>query len=417
MRLGAAQRNHAGLLRAFEVFDRNHDQQREQLMAALPPELAGFQGDRLVRGWRRLGDSIMPVSWKASGRATAAVLGAAACIALVAVLFVSGGKQGAFAAAIEQFHKAQTIVCRVASPMPVAVGGLKIQQTGKLYVSAEHGARFENYGNGFLTNIHYTPFEGPTIVVNPPARNYMVIDVQAAGDDARASARPDEFIRALQELSAEADRELGLRTIEGVEAEGYEISGRTLGLGSLPDARSELWVDSSTFLPVRYVTEVPGFEPGTTFTLVYDRFEWDTSLDPQLFQPDIPDDYTRLDARMPVPDEATLITGLAKFAELTGKYPTRMDMTGVVGELMSGIASHTADGEELDREALVQESLEIGAGCAFYQKLANDGRDPEYFGATVQPGDAGVVLLRWKLDEDQWRVVYGDLATETVPVD
>ena len=124
------------------------------------------------------------------------------------------------------------------------------------------------------------------IVANPPARNYMVIDMQAASDDARTGLNPDEFIRALQKLSAEADHELGSTTIDGSDALGYEIGGRTLGLGIDPDARSELWVDSRTSLPVRYVAEVPGFEAGKTFTLVYDRFEWDTPLDPRLFEPE-----------------------------------------------------------------------------------------------------------------------------------
>ena len=67
-RLGAARRNHAGLLRAFEVFDHNHDRLREQLMAALPSEavceqpsvLSGLRtrptapADWFAGGWRRL---------------------------------------------------------------------------------------------------------------------------------------------------------------------------------------------------------------------------------------------------------------------------------------------------------------------------------------------------------------------------
>jgi len=52
--------------------------------------------------------------------------------------------------------------------------------------------------------------------------------------------------------------------------------------------------------------------------------------------------------------------------------------------------------------------------AAFYKKLAREQRDPEYFGATVKPGDAEAILLRWKLDDGRYRVVYGDLRAETV---
>ena len=91
--LGQARQDHAGLLRAFEVFDRNHDQQREQLVAALPPEPVRLRAGRLVRGSRRIGGSIMSIDWKISSRATAAVLAVAACLTLAVLFFISGEGQ------------------------------------------------------------------------------------------------------------------------------------------------------------------------------------------------------------------------------------------------------------------------------------------------------------------------------------
>ncbi len=58
--------------------------------------------------------------------------------------------------------------------------------------------------------------------------------------------------------------------------------------------------------------------------------------------------------------------------------------------------------------------LKASIVAAFYQKLANEQRDPEYFGATVKPGDKEAELLRWKLDDGRYRVIYGDLRAETV---
>jgi hypothetical protein len=53
----------------------------------------------------------------------------------------------------------------------------------------------------------------------------------------------------------------------------------------------------------------------------------------------------------------------------------------------------------------------------FYRQLLVEDHQPEYFGATVNPGDSDAVLMRWKLDDNQMRVVYGDLRVETVPLD
>ena len=52
--------------------------------------------------------------------------------------------------------------------------------------------------------------------------------------------------------------------------------------------------------------------------------------------------------------------------------------------------------------------------AGFYQKLVDEQREPEYFGATVEPGDSEAILLKWKLDDGRYRVIYGDLRAETV---
>jgi len=50
----------------------------------------------------------------------------------------------------------------------------------------------------------------------------------------------------------------------------------------------------------------------------------------------------------------------------------------------------------------------------FYRQLLVEDREPDYFGATVKPGDADAVLMRWKLEGGSTRVVYGDLRVETL---
>ncbi len=409
----AARRAHFERIRMYDQFDRGHDELREQLIAALPAEPGRSRADWLVRGWRRFGDVVMSTTQRHKARGVAAVLAVAACVALVVSLLVPDRGKSAFAAAIEQFHKAKTIVCRVSSPEPIEVFGMKFEPTGKTYISAEYGSRGELYANGMLVSLTFTPPEGPMTVINLPGRTYMIVDMNRVNSTTQRQDHLDTFLRLLQRTGAQANRELGSANIDGVEAVGYEISGKTETPGTITGTRAELWVDPKTGLPVRYLVEIPGLKAGQTLSMVYDQFEWDTPLDPKLFQPDIPADYTRLDTAMPAMDETALINGLTRFSDLTGKYPKELSMGRVIGELMVTLGAKGSD-EQPDKQALAQQSLEIGAACVFYEKLKAEGGTPEYHGKKVKPGQADAVLVRWKLPDGQWRVVYGDLRVETV---
>jgi hypothetical protein len=50
----------------------------------------------------------------------------------------------------------------------------------------------------------------------------------------------------------------------------------------------------------------------------------------------------------------------------------------------------------------------------FYGLLQWDNKDPAYYGKTVTPKDADKVLMRWKVSDSEYRVIYGDLHAETV---
>ena len=417
-----ARRSHLDRIRMYDQLDRGHDSLREQLMAALPPQPARSRADRFVRGWRHTGDFVMSIKHKVGARATIGLVSAAACIGFVVLLMTFAGGRSAFAAAIEQFHRAKTIVCRVSTTTPVPGGAMTFQQTGKLYFSAEYGSRLEMLTNGVTMIIQYTPLQGPTTCVTPLSGTYTATDTQALDQGTHRGDDPDAFILALSQLKGQASRELGRKNLDGVETLGYEIAGQMLGLGSGAGLRSELWVDAKTYLPVRYVAEMP--MPGVSgiCQMVYDQFEWDTPLDPKLFVPEIPAEYTRLDAKAPVADEAALIKGLGNYAELVGKYPPTMDTSSIVTDLSAAlgarISSALARGEKApDQQAMMQKAVEIASGIRFYQTLIGEGHSPEYFGKTVQPGQADAVLLRWKLADGRWRVIYGDLRVAMLPTE
>jgi hypothetical protein len=50
----------------------------------------------------------------------------------------------------------------------------------------------------------------------------------------------------------------------------------------------------------------------------------------------------------------------------------------------------------------------------FYMALVEDKKEPVYYGQTVGPDDVEAILLRWKISDDQYRVIFGDLSALTV---
>jgi len=50
----------------------------------------------------------------------------------------------------------------------------------------------------------------------------------------------------------------------------------------------------------------------------------------------------------------------------------------------------------------------------FYVGLIEGRKDPAYYGKTVTPEDADRALMRWKVSDNEFRVIFGDLHPETV---
>jgi len=134
-------------------------------------------------------------------------------------------------------------------------------------------------------------------------------------------------------------------------------------------------------------------------------------------------------------DQRMALVGTEGFREFLHGYPEDLDASAVLrlsviapnvsrGRVIAARA--TGDAEAIARaeeeakellEELIEVTRQMGAPVMFHSRLLAEGREPEYFGATVRPGDSEAVLMRWKLDERHMRVVYGDLRTETVAID
>ncbi len=416
-RFQESRRGHVELMRTYEAMDHDHDALREQLMAGLPagepqPVSAGWA----ARRWRRLGDIAMnsPTTRRAAG-----LLSAAAIIVIVCSFFWSHGNGTAFATVIERLQQTKTVVCRLTTE--ITGGTMELTTKGKLHLSADHGVRVDLMMGGQSPIIHYHPLDGPAIVVVPPTKTYMVMEVPDDAEHAPESRQPDGLVRQLLELTDDASESLGSEVLEGRQVEGFAIAGHTLGLDDAT-AAARLYVDTQTWLPVRYVVEMPGPEAGSRLTVVHDQFEWDVPLEAMLFEPQIPEDYTAVDLKLPAKSEETLLEGLQVYATLAdGTYPSSLDPVRLPGELVAIFAKRKAASEaKLDSgspafKELSQKLMVVVAAGNFYQQLVREGHEPEYFGEEVTADDADAVLLRWHQDDEYDRVVYGDLRIATVP--
>ncbi len=477
VRYEEAGRAHRRRVQMYEAFDRDHDDLRDQLMAALPEATpVSCEANGSARGLYRLGDYLMNPKTNVTRRA-ATFLAPAACILIVVLLFVWSGGESAFAGAIDYLKRAETIVCQVTKTLNMQLevdpeadasgvvpeklarvdesGNVQEIRIERLYISADKGVRRDEYENDTAVSTWYLPPDGSGLILNHRHGTYetfdpddhagmpdeLVDEVAAKTPDIHFMALPDDpsrLIDGLRDLTAGADRELGYEVIDGRDVLGFEIAGEKVGFGPpwtdyAKENRAEVWVDADTGMPVRlvfhfvkHVAAMSGypFKGNVTLTTTYDHFELDSPLPAGWFEPVIPEGFAEIatESQLDVeaPDEAGLIKALRKFNELAGRYPTSLTGANVgyeVAMLAGKIRAEQLVAERTGRTDMELHSMDelsdIG-GLAFYMLLEMNGQAPEYFGDVVKPGDAESVLIRWRLDERHVRVIYGDLRAETV---
>ena len=57
---------------------------------------------------------------------------------------------------------------------------------------------------------------------------------------------------------------------------------------------------------------------------------------------------------------------------------------------------------------------ELASMSKLYEHSVQGGRDAAYYGDSIDPEDGNAVLMHWKLSDDKYRVIFGDLREETV---
>ena len=311
----------------------------------------------------------------------------------------------------------------------------RTKMNGVVTVSAEHGMKMDITLNEIETTnitrqnhpfhqvLYMVPDKKSIVSVVPSQKMYQNIEFS---DDLyerikKQNCDPREMIK--QMLACEYT-DLGRSKINGITVQGFETSDPSYSGGVFAgNGTVTLWVDVDTWLPVQSEMNFR-VEPNAELSAVIDNFQWNLPLTVDDFQPDIPGDYKNLGSmKVPEMSEEAAIDGLKFYADLFGRYPAQMNLMDLIKEVSQKIASdpeiqrqmedleNTGGQTSEDISQMMQTYVApIQSLGMFYMSLVQDKKDPAYFGNKVTPQDADMVLLRWKIDGNTYKVVFGDLS-------
>jgi len=183
-----------------------------------------------------------------------------------------------------------------------------------------------------------------------------------------------------------------------------------------------------TWLPLRVEMEMKMNEQVQMRGTLYD-FEWDVPVAASEFTDVIPADFTPGPGdgiKVPAMTEETAIEGLRLFRTFTGEYPKNLNMMTLMEMMSEFREGRTPEAKELLEELkgsgspedmgvkMAEMMLPVQSVGSFYATLVQEKKEPAYYGEAVTPDDPGHVLLRWKVGEDEYRVIFADLHAETV---
>lgn len=271
----------------------------------------------------------------------------------------------------------------------------------------------------------YILFEESVLITVMPAqkkyRKVIISDeqMQKMGDE---KGDPVTLLKAMLEHDY---TDLGRKTIDGVAAWGIEVSDPKLGTkmgyfisgGMFDETTVQLWVDEKHELPIRINATGSSKDGQASMETVYDNFQWDIEIEPALLKPEIPNDYELMtQGKWDTGNEGEeIIEVLRLFVEFVdGKYPASLKTMTVAKAIAPALKKKFPRGSPEPSKELLARFMKVDRVGMMYTTLEKDGKDPAYYGDKVSAESPKAVLFRWKINDDTYRVVFGDLRTEDV---
>lgn len=224
-------------------------------------------------------------------------LAAAAVVILALVLglsefFSTSGTSGvAWGQVLERTQQIPAVVFDMTVEITYAPDN-KLVLPSRNYVAGDYGTRSDIVLGGDVA-IRKLRLPGRREAYHIRLDRKEYVRIELTDEQAAQSGDTDDPRTWLAMILSGDYTKLGRTTINGVTAEGIECHpGELVGeTGTL-----WLWVDVETNLPVLIEGEMMGMEGGQMrpHKYVMENFEWDAQLDESLFEPNIPDDFTRM---------------------------------------------------------------------------------------------------------------------------
>ena len=346
---------------------------------------------------------------------------AAAAVIIIAVLVgihQIGGSGVAWAEVVSNIGKVKAFAYKMKMSMK-NMPGVPVGKTMNLeidaWISKDIGMRMDSRTEDKLISKSYVLLrQGTVISVIPEEKKYIRMtltdglfeEMQKDNGDPRKMV--DEFMKCEY-------RKLGPSIIDGIEVEGIQSKDPKIVGGVLGTVVARLWVAVENDLPVRM--EIACYSNGKkVMDMVMDEFQWDIELDAAWFEPDIPDDYELMADLQMAGDETNVVEGLRFFAEFTGgKYPSDISMITLMQELQDALRTKLSiEPERIPGEEDMQKIASLQMLFMFYAGLVAENKDPAYNGDRVTAEFPHAVLMRWKVEGGNHRVIFGDLTVGDV---
>ncbi|MCU0916872.1 MAG: hypothetical protein MUC88_20280 [Planctomycetes bacterium] len=160
------------------------------------------------------------------------------------------------------------------------------------YLSEQHGFRMDIGGGGTVVSWYVPPEQDTLTMVIPAQKTWSrtPLPPDQRGKMPDEYEDPAEFVRG---FLARPYKELGRSVIDGIEVEGIEVTNPPLKEkdGKLENSVGRMWVEVKTELPVRIEIEGTADKATVQWRM---EFRWGEAVDPKVFDPNIPSDYTPL---------------------------------------------------------------------------------------------------------------------------
>jgi len=361
---------------------------------------------------------------------TVAAVLAIACVTGL-ILWTGTGSGVALADVLARIEQASVYMYQMSITGQTKERPLSIDVQSTVLISHDHGMKMSmefldpNSGERMLQEQYMLPQKKRMIMIMPSQKKYTELEI----DDTlvERTQKQNNDPRTMVKRILECDyKSLGMSTIDGIEVEGFQTTDPHYLGGILGDVDVKIWVDVKTQLPVRSEMNMQ-MDRMDIHAVIYD-FQWDASVDAAEFEPFIPDDYTMFGGapiKMAPFNEETAIQGLRLFSKLSGKFPEELSLTTLMPQFsklkdsddpsVKQLFEHDKDLTEEERvKKLMDIMIPIQGLGTFYMRLFQDKKDPAYYGKSVAPEDTDQVLMRWKVSDNEYRVIFGDLHTETV---